>query len=301
MGAQLRALRSRIRSIKSTAKITRAQELIAAARINRAQQRLLAARPYAREITQAVSALITHNVHLDHPLLHEDIDGSRIAALLITSDRGFCGAYNNNVLRRGDALALKIHEEGGEPVYFVSGRKGVGHFEFRDQPMAGHWSGLSGQPTYEMAAEIGGRLVEAFRRPNEDGGVGAVHVIYTEFASMLTQRPVVRRILPLVIEEVEAGEAAGVPPDYEFEPSPTLVLDDLLRRYVHGAIWHVLLESAASEHAARRAAMMSATDNAAELIERLSREANEARQDEITMELSEITAGANALGGEELG
>jgi F-type H+-transporting ATPase subunit gamma len=295
MGAQLRALRSRIRSIKSTAKITRAQELIAASRIAKAQERLKSAKPYAREITRAVSALVSHHVHLDHPILNFKPDASRVAILVITSDRGFAGAYNNNVLKQAESLAELVRENGAEPVFYVTGSKGQDYFTFRHRPMAGSWSGFSGQPTYEMAAEIGQRLTDAFCMPTRDGGVGEVHVVYTEFVSMLTQRLTVRRILPLEVEEVEAGEGAETPPAYEFEPTPAQVLDGLLRQYVHGRIWHMLLESAASEHAARRQAMMSATDNANELIGKLSRRANEARQEEITNELSEIVAGANAL------
>ncbi len=295
MGAQLRALRSRIRSIKSTAKITRAQELIAASHITKAQERLNAATPYARQITRAVTALVSHHVHLDHALLNENPDRSRAAILLITSDRGFCGGYNYSVLRQGEALAEKIREEGREPVFYVTGSKGGDYFTFRGRPMEGQWHGFSGAPTYAAAAEIGQRLTDAYCIPTREGGVGEVHVVYTEFVSMLTQRLTVRRILPLEIEDVDAADLGGTPPAYEFEPGPALVLDELLRQYVHGRIWHLLLQAAAAEHAARRQAMMSATDNANELIDKLSRKANEARQEEITNELSEIVAGANAL------
>jgi len=299
--AQLRALRSRIRSVKSTAKITRAQELIASARIAKAQQRLAAAKPYARQVTGAVSALISHHVHLDHALLNEKPDASRVAVLMITSDRGFCGGYNHNVIKQGQALAQHLREQGSEPVFYLVGRKAIDNFKFRGREAAGQWGGFTGQPTFENAAEIGETLLEAFCMPTSEGGVGGVHVVYTEFVSMLTQRLTVRRILPLEIEEVEETEggqaqaAAGALPDYEFEPRPDLVLDGLLKQYVNGRIWHMLLESAASEWAARRAAMMAATENAEELVDKLTRQANEARQEQITMELSEIVAGANAL------
>ena len=295
MGAQLRALRSRIRSIKSTAKITRAQELIAASHITRAQERLNAATPYARHITQAVTALVSHHVHLDHALLNENPDRSRAAILLITSDRGFCGGYNQNVLRHGEALAEMIRAEGREPGFYVSGNRGSDYFRFRGRPMEGQWQGFSGAPTYAAAAEIGQRLTDAYCIPTREGGVGEVHIVYTEFVSMLTQRLTIRRILPLEIEEVAAEDLGETPPAYEFEPGAALVLDGLLKQYVHGRIWHMLLDSAAAEHAARRQAMMSATENAHELIDELSRQANEARQEEITNELSEIVGGANAL------
>jgi F-type H+-transporting ATPase subunit gamma len=295
MGAQLRALRSRIRSIKSTAKITRAQELIAASQISKAQERLAAAKPYAREVTQAVSAVISHHVNLKHALLNENPDTSRVAILLITSDRGFCGGYNHNVIKQADALAELVRERGGEPVFYVTGSKGIDSFRFEKRPMAGEWSGFSGHPHYAVAAEIGEVLVEAFSTPTRDGGVGEVHVVYTEMISMLTQTRTVRRILPLAIEESRLRSGERPPPTYEFEPTASQVLDGLLKQYVNGRIWHMLLDSAASEHAARRQAMMSATDNANDLISNLTRQANMARQDEVTTELTEIVAGANAL------
>lgn len=295
MGAQLRALRSRIRSVKSTAKITRAQELIASARISRAQHRVQAARPYARQLERAVTALITHHVRIDHPLLNPRPDVSRAAILLVTSDRGFCGGYNHNVLRRGEALAELLREQGTEPVFHLSGRKGIETFRFKDRPAAGEWEGFSGQPGYAAADMIGRALVDAFVRPADEGGVGAVHVVFTEFVSMLSQRTTVRRLLPLEVEEAPEAERGAVPPAYDFEPAPAAVLDRLLPQYVRGRIWHMLLESAASEWAARRTAMMSATENAEELVERLTRSANEARQGEITNELNEIVGGAAAL------
>lgn len=295
MGAELRQLRSRIRSIRSTAKITRAQELIAASKITRAQARQASSVPYARQVTRAVSALLTHNAHLDHPLLDQRPDASRAAILLVTSDRGFCGGYNSNVLRAARQLAEMLSAEGKEPVHYVCGRRGVDNFLFNKRPMAGHWTGRSGEPSYALAAEIGRRLVEAFEAPVDEGGVGEVHVVYTEFVSMISQRTTVRRVLPLEVEEVEALPEGGPVASHEFEPSVVEVLDSLIHQYVLGRIWNMLLESAASEHAARRQAMMAATENAQDLIFKLSRRANEARQAEITNELSDIVGGANAL------
>lgn len=294
--AHLRAIRQRIRSVTSTAKITRAQELIASARIARAQRDLLAARPYARRITQAVSALVSHHEHLNHALLNQKPDASRAAILLVTSDRGFCGGYNNNVLKQGEALAARIRERGDEPVMYVCGSKGADWYRFRGRTPERAWSGFSGRPSYEVAAEIGQTLVEAFDRRTADGGVGEIHIVYQEFVNLLTYQPVVRRILPLEVEERESGEAGGeLPPSYEFDPSPADVLDGLLRQYVRSRVWHILLEAAASEHGARRAAMMAATQNAKEIINDLTRQANQARQEEITEELSEIVGGADAL------
>lgn len=301
MAAQLRALRNRIRSVKSTAKITRAQELIAAARISQAQLRLFQAMPYSRQVTRAVEALIAHHVHMDHALLNEDPDTSRVALLVVTSDRGFCGAFNNNAIKQGEALIANLREKGSEPVLYVTGQRGIDHFRYQGVPVERSWHVDSGRPDYATVSQIGQTLLEAFDRPTGEGGVGGVHVVYTEFVSMLTQRVAVRRILPLEVEEVEAedmegaGGAGEIAAGYEFEPDPLSLLDGLLRQYVNSRIWHMMLESAASEHAARRAAMMAATDNATELIEKLTRQANEARQDEITMEITEIVAGANAL------
>lgn len=297
MGAELRRLRVRTRSIKSTAKITRAQELIAASKISKAQARQAASRPYAKQITRAVSALISHHVHEKHALLNQKPDTSRVAILLITSDRGFCGGYNANVLRHGSQLAELLRDQGKEPVFYVTGRRGVDNFRFNQKPMEGEWAGFSGEPAYAVAAEIGQLLVDAFSKPNAEGGVGEVHVVYTRFVSMLTQELTVRRVLPLQIEEVDAPlvEGGKVLASYEFEPSPAEVLDDLINQYVRGRIWNMLLESAASEHAARRQAMMAATDNANDLIFKLTRQANEARQAEVTTELMDIVGGANAL------
>ncbi|WP_433255454.1 F0F1 ATP synthase subunit gamma [Streptosporangium sp. CA-135522] len=300
MGAELRAIRARIRSVTSTAKITRAQELIASSRIPKARQRLESARPYAAEITRVASILISHGTHMDHALLNRRPDTSRVAVLLMSSDRGFCGGFNNNALRQGDALAGLLREQGKEPVFYLSGRKAVDFYRFRHRKTEREWTGLSGHPTYDVAAEIGQTLVEAFDMPTRDGGVGEVHVVFTEFVSMLTQQTRVRRILPLEVEEREIGDDAEgsgsvPPPPYEFEPTPGDVLDRLLRQYVRGRIWSMLLETSAAEHAARRQAMTSATDNAHELIGHLTRRANSARQDEITNELNEIVSGADAL------
>lgn len=299
MGAELRAIRARIRSVTSTAKITRAQELIASSRIPGARRRLDAARPYAREITRAASILISHGTHMNHALLNLRPDTSRVAVLLMSSDRGFCGGFNNNVLRQSDALAALLRAQGKEPVFYLCGRKAVDFYRFRHRRTEREWVGLSDHPAYEVAAEIGQTLVDAFDMPTRAGGVGEVHVVFTEFVSMLTQQTRAHRILPLEVEEREmggeTGDSTGAPPPYEFEPSAGAVLDLLLRQYVRGRIWGMLLESSASEHAARRQAMTSATENAHELIGQLTRRANSARQAEITTELTEIASGAEAL------
>ncbi len=294
MGAQLRAVRRRISTVKSTAKITKAQELIASSRIIKAQQRARAAEPYAREITAAVEAVVSRSANVTHPLTTEPASSIRAAVLILTSDRGFCGGFNASVLREVQGLNAALAERGIEPVPFVAGRKGIGWHRFRDKAMAAEWGGFSDTPGHANATEITNALLEAFALPAEEGGVDEIHVVYTEFVSMLTQKPVIHRLLPLQITEVQDREPGPIPV-YDFEPSPQHVLDALLPWYIESRIFHALLDSAAAEIAARRRAMKSATDNANDLLEKLTRDANKARQSEITQEISEIVGGANAL------
>ena len=295
MAAQLRAIRQRIRGVQSIAQITRAQELIAASRIIKAQQRVRAAGPYAREVTQAVEAVVSRSAQIDHPLTREPEHPERAAILILTSDRGFAGGYNANVLREAQRLRTMLRDQGIEPVSYVSGTKGIAWHRFRNQEVAGQWHGFSESPQRENARDITSTLFEAFSRPTAEGGVDEIHLVYTEFVSMLTQNAEVRRIVPLVIEETTEQPLGGPLPLYEFEPSPQAVLDALLPWYVESRIYQALLEAAASEIAARRRAMKSATDNANELVEQFTLEANKARQAEITQEISEIVGGANAL------
>jgi F-type H+-transporting ATPase subunit gamma len=295
MAAQLRAIRRRIRSVQSTAKITHAQELIASSRIIRAQQRVRAAEPYAREIVRAVTAVVSRSAQVNHPLTTPPAERSRAAVLILTSDRGFAGGYNATVLRDAQRLKALLEEEGVTPVPYVSGRKGIVWHSFRNIPVAAQWSGFSETPAHSDAEEITRTLLEAFARPADEDGVDEIYIVYNQFVSMLTQRPATWRLLPLEIEETTEQPAGGPLPIYEFEPSPEEVLDALLPWYIESRIYHALLDAAAAEIAARRSAMKSATDNAHELIDRLTLEANKARQDEITQEISEIVGGANAL------
>ena len=316
MAASLRALRRRIRSTQSTKKIFSAQELIAGARIVRAQARVEASKPYAREITRVLSALAS-SASLDHPLLTEHENPKRAAVLVITSDRGFAGSYNVNVLRRTEELLGLIRNEGKEPVLYVVGRKGETYYSFRDREMAATFTGFSEQPEYSDAQEVGGALIDAFTAgadddagAGEDGvlGVDELHIVFTEFRSLLQQVPVAKRMVPLAVEEVEefdyerddreSGQSqpdSGVPTSYEFEPSAEGLLDALLPKYITTRIYAAMLESAASESASRRRAMKSASDNAEELAKNLARQANQARPAEITQEISEIVGGADAL------
>jgi F-type H+-transporting ATPase subunit gamma len=301
MALSLREYRARIKSVESTKKITRAMELIAASRIIKAQQRAQAAAPYARELTRAVSAVATYS-NVDHPLTTEPENPKRAAILIVTSDRGLAGAYSSSVLKEAERLAEKLREDGREVDTYITGRKGVAYFNFRRRPIVEQWTGFSDQPTYDVARDIGDRLIEAFLSEEENAtegrgaGVDEVHVVFTRFRSMLVQEPTAVRLLPL--EVVEGGERPAdeeVLPLYEFEPSAAEVLDGLLPRYVQSRIYFALLQAAASELAARQRAMKSATDNAEELIKKYKRIANQARQAGITQEISEIVGGVNAL------
>jgi len=299
MGAQLRVYRRRIRSVQATKKITKAMELIASSRIVKAQQRVDAALPYTRELTRAISAAATHTGG-GHPLTNTTQESrSRAAVLVIAADRGLAGGYSSSAIKEGEQLTALLKDQGVTAVPFLVGRKAVGYYKFRNRDVAASWTGFTDQPTYAHAKEIADALLEAFLRPTDEGGVDEIHVVYTHFESMVTQRPTVRRILPLEVVEQTAEEAAaagqGPFPLYEFEPSGAAVLDSLLPKYVENLVFTALLLSAASEHAARRRAMKSATDNAEELIKTLSRQANQARQAEITQEISEIVGGADAL------
>ncbi|PRY01791.1 F0F1 ATP synthase subunit gamma [Allonocardiopsis opalescens] len=305
MGAELRVLRRRIRSVKSMAKITRAMELIAATRITKAQQRAAAAGPYSREITRAVSAVAGYQ-STDHPLLTEAERPTRAAVLLITSDKGLAGAYTSNAIKEAESLTELLRSEGKEVLTYIVGIKGITYYTFRERPLAGSWERITEVPSYADAKEIGDALMAAFTTPTEEGGVDEIHIVSTEFVSMLSQRAAAHRVLPLEVEEVseqELRQAHGgqALPLYEFEPSAEAVLDSLLPRYVNNRIYFALLESAASQQASRRAAMKAATDNAQELAKVLARQANAARQAEITQEISEIVGGANALADAQVG
>jgi F-type H+-transporting ATPase subunit gamma len=293
--ASLRELRSRRTSVSTTKKITRAMELIAASRIIKAQQRARAAAPFARELTRAVSAVATFS-NVEHPLTTEKDRPTRAAVLLITSDRGLAGAYSSSVLKAGEQLTSLLRDEGKEAVPYLTGRKAIAFYQFRRRKVANQWEGFSDAPSYKEAREIADALIEAFLTPTEEGGVDEIHLVYTRFVSMLTQTPEVVRLLPLeVVEGDEAPPADELLPLYEFEPDAESVLDELLPLYVASRIQACLLQAAASELASRQKAMKSATDNAQSLIERLTREANQARQAEITQEISEIVGGASAL------
>jgi F-type H+-transporting ATPase subunit gamma len=299
MGAKLREYRRRIKSVQSTKKITRAMELIAASRIVKAQQRIAQARPYAEAITGVVSTVASQSGNVDHPLTTARDNPSRAAVLVLASDRGLAGGYSANSLRTGEELNGLLRSEGKEPVPFLVGRKAVSYYKFRGRDTSRQWTGFTEQPSYDDAKAVADALIEEFRRGGDSaaedgGGVDEIHIVYTEFRSMVSQKAVAKRMLPLVIEYSDEP-APEHQAQFEFEPSAEGVLDALLPRYIEARIYAAMLEAAASEQAARRRAMKSATDNADELIKALTRDANAARQAEITQEIMEIVGGAEAL------
>lgn len=322
MPANVRVVRRRIRSVQSTKKITRAMELISASRIVKAQQRVAAAAPYASELTEALSAVVSRT-SVDHPLTAPARKAKRAAVVVVTADRGLAGGYSVNAIKEAQALTALLHEQGTEVSTYMVGRKGIGFFRFRNRELRDQWSGFSDAPTYGDAKQIAQVVLADYLRhhpafnnrsivetqrlesddvrllllqtPDEKFGVDEIHLVFTEYISMATQRPVARRLVPLEVADVDEAPPDGPLPLYEFEPDAEQVLDALLPRYIESRIYNALLQSAASEHAARRRAMKAATDNAEEMIRSLTRQANAARQAEITQEISEIVGGANAL------
>lgn len=293
MGAQLRVYRQKIRSAQTTKKITRAMELIAASRIQKAKARVEASTPYATAITRAVSAVAVHS-KTDHPLLTEAETIERAAVAIFTSDRGLAGAFNSQVLREAEELSELLRAEGKQITYYLIGRKAQGYFSFRKRASERVWTGDTENPVFETAKEISDALIEAFERPAEEGGVQEIHLVYNRLVSMVSQVPQVTRLLPLQVVEgvAEPGDAN---PLYEFEPDAEAVLDKLLPDYIESRIFNAMLQSAAAKHAATQKAMKSASDNADALIRDYTRLANNARQAEITQQISEIVGGADAL------
>jgi F-type H+-transporting ATPase subunit gamma len=295
MGAQLRVYRQKIKSAQTTKKITRAMELIAASRIQKAQARVAASGPYSRAITRAVSAVATFS-NVDHVLTTEPEKVERAAVVIFGSDRGLAGAFNSNVLRESEELATLLRSQGKEVVYYLVGRKPVGYFAFRRREFVQSWIGETDNPEFTTAKEIGDAIVAKFLEPAAEGGVDEIHIVFNRFVSMLTQVPEVVRLLPLeVVEGVDEPGENEVLPLYEFEPDAGDVLDALLPVYIESRIFNAMLQSAASKHAATQKAMKSASDNADKLIKDYTRLANNARQSEITQQISEIVGGADAL------
>ena len=295
MGAQLRVYRQKIKSAQTTKKITRAMELISASRIQKAQQRVAASGPYSRAVTRAVSAVATFS-NVDHILTTEPEKLERAAIVIFSSERGLAGAFSSNVLKEAGELAALLTSQGREVVYYLVGRKAIANFAFRKRESEQVWTGSTEKPEFETAQSIGEALVEKFVQPASEGGVDEIHIVYNRFVSVVTQVPEVVRLLPLeVVEGVESPEPSDVLPLYEFEPEVGDVLDALLPVYIESRIFNAMLQSAAAKHAATQKAMKSASDNADKLITTYTRLANNARQSEITQQISEIVGGADAL------
>jgi F-type H+-transporting ATPase subunit gamma len=270
-------------------------ELISASRIQKAQARVAASTPYARAITRAVSAVATYS-NVEHVLTTEPEKIERAAIVIFSSDRGLAGAFNSNVLKESEQLAQLLRSQGKDVVYFLVGRKAAGYFSFRRRAFERVWTGGTDAPEFETAKEISDAILESFLRDASDGGVDEIHIIYNRFVSMLTQVPEIVRLLPLeVVEGIEEPNDGEVLPLYEFEPDVETVLDSLLPVYLESRIFNAMLQSAASKHAATQKAMKSASDNADKLIRDYTRLANNARQSEITQQISEIVGGADAL------
>jgi F-type H+-transporting ATPase subunit gamma len=307
MASSVRVLRRRIRTTRSTKKITKAMELVATSRIAKSQARVAASRPYAVAITQVLTALASH-ASIDHPLLQPRATVRRAGVLVITADRGLAGGYNANAIKMAEQLIARLTDEGKHVLLYVVGRRGVTYYRFRHRPIEASWTGFSEQPTFADAREVSTTLIDAFVAGADDvdddsGGGGAdgvlgvdeLHIVHTQFRSLMTQIPVANFLAPMQVEEVEESEVQGPLPAYDFEPDPDALLDALLPKYINTRIYAALIDAAASESAARRRAMKAATDNAEEMIKSLTREMNSARQAAITQEISEIVGGANAL------
>ena len=298
-GAQERVLRRRIGSIQNTKKITRAMELIAATRVVKAQMAANDARPYSEQITSVISNLAAGGTAVSHPLLRESADVRKVGVVVLTSDRGLAGAYNSTVIRAAEREILAAKAAGKDYCLITVGKKAEGYFKFRNYRIEAAFTGISDKPTYEDARAVAAKVAEVF---NDD--VDVIELSYTRFISMGTQEAVVRRFLPLETEapdEAAAASASGPSAEVEFEPSAGSVLESLLPRYVESRLFAALLDAAASEHASRQRAMKAATDNAQELIIKLQRKMNQARQDAITTEIMEIISGAEALSADKGG
>lgn len=297
-GGQERILRRRIKSIQSTKKVTKAMELISASRIMKAQARVAAARPYSEQITAVIGNLAAGGAGLSSPLLTEREDVRTVAYVVITADRGLAGGYNGNILRTAERAIRETRAEGKTAKIVVVGKKGRDYFRFRHYEIDDAFLGMTDQPTYDDARQVAEVVSGRF----ESGEYDRVELLYTQFLSVASQRVTSRRFMPLDSTALEAAaQSAGEGPaaSYEFEPDPAVILDRLLPRYAEARLFAALLEASASEHAARQRAMKSASDNAEELITKLSRVMNRARQDSITNEIMEIVGGAEALGADK--
>jgi F-type H+-transporting ATPase subunit gamma len=307
-GGQERVLKRRIRTVQSTKKITRAMELIAASRIVKAQARVKGARPYSDQVTEVIHHLAQGGAGVSSPLLQPRDEIHKVAYVVLTADRGLCGAYNSTVIRQAERSLKAQQDLGRDYSLILVGKKADGYFRFRKYRIDATFTGMSDQPTYEDARRVAKAIVEPF----EAGDIDQVQLVFTRFLSAGTQQVEEVTLMPLdpgglgiaaapaagaVAESAESATHDGPSASYEFEPGADEILTRLLPRYVEARIFAAQLDAAASEHAARQRAMKAATDNADELITKLSRVMNRARQEQITTEIMEIVGGAEALRG----
>jgi F-type H+-transporting ATPase subunit gamma len=288
---QERVLRRRIKSVQSTKKITKAMELISASRIAKAQERVAAARPYSERITDVIRNLASAGAGGDSPLLNPRSEVTTVAYVVVAADRGLAGGYNSSVIRAAERAMAADQEAGRKTALITLGKKATGYFRFRGWEIEESFVGFSDAPSYEDARGVAAHVAAKF----ESGEYSEVRLAYTQFLSMGTQVPQVVQYMPLDTSSIDDAASDGPSADYEFEPNPSEILDRLLPRYAEARLYAALLDSAASEHAARQRAMKSATENAEEMIIKLSRVMNRARQDAITTEIMEIVGGAEAL------
>ena len=294
--ASVQDLKRRIRSIRNTRKITKAMELVASARLRRAQARIEAMRPYADRMMELMVGTARSTSARGLPLLQRREDGTSVAILPLTGDRGLAGGFNAQVLRHALALDRQLVAEGKRVRWLVSGRKGASTLRFRGYEVLQAWTGFSDRPAYADAQTIAHRLSELY----VEGEVDRVVLVYNDFVSPLVQQVVEQDVLPIPEQVLEAGEEeaaqqAALLGDFIYEPEPNKILERLLPVYVETELYRALLESAASEQGARMTAMRNASKNAGELIDTLTLAMNRARQAEITQEILEVVAGADAL------
>ena len=301
MGSQL-ALKSRIASTSSLEKIFNAQEMIASSHIAKARDVALNAKPYSDAISDAVQALVQHT-HIDHPIVKKRENGTRVAVLALTSDRGMAGAYTSSIIRETESLLARLDEQGKQTELYVYGRRGVSYYKYRTRDIAGTWEGNTDKPGVEVAEAISNALIDAYMKPDEEGGVSELYIVFTEFVNMVVQKVRVLRMLPVEVvadpSKVNNDLNAEASPLYSFEPSVDEVLDAILPKYIQSRIHECLLTAAASETANRQNAMHTATENARSLIDDLTRKLNASRQASITQELTEIIGSADALNKKE--
>ncbi len=301
--AKTKEIRKRIKGVEATRKITKTMELVATSKLKRAQDRVIAARPYAGALTEVIGDLYTPGLAERFPLLRQPGAVRRVALILITSNRGLCGAFNANLIREARRRLEQLEAQGAQVDLHLVGKKGISYFKFARRPVASQRMDIGDRPTAAHAAELVGPVIAQF----EIGTVDAVDLVFARFVSAVSTPPTVARILPVTPPSADAGAGLtpgrrpGVSPGpsahYILKPSADAIVERLLPLYVRNQVYRALVETAAAEHGARRTAMKNATDSAGDMLDVLNRTFNRARQAQITQELAEIVGGAEALKG----